>query len=87
MYTLIQGEFSKEEAKEIIHSIFSEKIKFHEMKNFSSLERTGKEHFTAKTRISELGAEMNKIKEFIDKTEPTTSSLSISAKIDIQEVK
>ena len=51
--TLIEGIFLAEEARDILINIFSTKINFHELKNFSSLEKHGKEDKTAQKRIFE----------------------------------
>ena len=43
---LIEGNFSGEEAKEILMNVFLAKIHYHELKNFSSQERFGKDDIT-----------------------------------------
>ena len=48
---LIEGKFLHDEAKEILRNIFSAKINFHQMKNFSSQERFGKDDKTAVKKI------------------------------------
>lgn len=41
-YDFIKGDFSAEDAQEIISSLFTKKISFHELKSFSSQIRFGK---------------------------------------------
>lgn len=79
--TLIEGVFSKEEAREILMNIFSTKIKFHELKNFSSQERFGKDDDTALHRIPELKKCIHTIEEIISKVE--NKKLIINAEVTI----
>jgi len=80
---LIEGRFSGEEAKEILRNIFSTKIHFHEMKNFSSKERFGKEDATAKLRIPALKKELEKVDQIIQEAIQNNRHLSISSEIKL----
>lgn len=51
---LIDGTFTAQEAREILAKIYTDKIHFHEMRNFSSLERFGKVDLHSTMRIKEL---------------------------------
>ena len=51
---LIQGEFSKEEAFEVLVNLYQGKIQFHERKNFSSMERFGRPCESSLSRIVDL---------------------------------
>ena len=62
---LIEGDFEAEQASEILMNIFSTKIHFHEMKNFSSQERLGKDDEMAQKRIPVLRNEMKKLEEIL----------------------
>lgn len=55
---LIDGVFLLDDGKEILNNIFSSKINFHQMKNFSSQERFGIDDAMAVKRIPELRAEL-----------------------------
>lgn len=44
---LIEGEFTSEEFKEALSNLYSNKIKFYERKDFSSLIRSGKNDLIA----------------------------------------
>ena len=80
---LIEGTFSNEEAKEILVNIFSTKINYHEMKNFSSYERFGKYDKTAKKRIPELKKELEKISKIISEAKLHNKNLIINSEITI----
>ncbi|MCK6617258.1 MAG: hypothetical protein L6Q51_06415 [Cyclobacteriaceae bacterium] len=58
---LIDGYFSAEEARDILLNLITSKINFHEVKNFASLEKTGKPDITALHRLPELREERKKI--------------------------
>lgn len=53
-FDLVQGDFSKEEAKEILMNLINEKIKFHSLIMFSNDIRTGKKDLISKKRIEKL---------------------------------
>ena len=80
---LIEGNFSNEEAKEILMNIFLTKIHFHEMKNFSSQERFGKDNETAEKRIPELKKELNKVLHIISEAKANNKKLVITSEINI----
>ena len=62
---LIEGKFLHDEAKEILRNIFSAKINFHQMKNFSSRERFGKDDKTAVKKIPILKKELLKLDKIL----------------------
>lgn len=51
---LIAGEYSPEEAREILYSLLSSKIEFHFKKDFSSQDRFGKPNLDSRKRMEEL---------------------------------
>lgn len=81
--TLIEGDFSFEEAKEILMSMFSSKINFHNMQNWSSQERFGKEDEIAKKRIPALKNEMKKLEELLSEAKNKNKILMINSEINI----
>lgn len=81
--TLIKGTFNEEDAKEILMNVFSAKIKFHELKNFSSQERFGKEDETAKKRIPDLKKSMHKIQDMIADAKAKNKKLIITSEVNI----
>jgi hypothetical protein len=81
---LIDGNFSDEEAREILMAIFSSKINFHELKNFSSQDRFGKNDAIAQKRIGELKISLEIIKEMIAEAKKTNKRLIISSDINLK---
>lgn len=81
---LIKGEFSPEEASEIVYDLFSKKINFHEVKNFSKLIRKGTEDQKSNERIVELKADKNQAKELINKAAASGKSIRITSTISIE---
>lgn len=80
---LIDGEFLLEDGKEILNNIFSSKINFHQMKNFSSQERFGIDDAMAKKRIPQLKEEVLKIEKILLEAKSKNKKLIISSTIDI----
>jgi glycerol-3-phosphate dehydrogenase len=64
--SLIKGDFSPIEAKEILTSVFSTKMQFHKLKNFSSQELFGKEDAVAQERIPELTKSVTTVEEILE---------------------
>lgn len=81
--TLIEGTFSDTDAKEILLNIFKSKIQFHELKNFSSIERFGKPDEIAINRIPALKANTDKILELMLEAQKQNKKLKISSHISI----
>jgi hypothetical protein len=80
---LIDGQFSPEEAEEILMNIFLSKIHFHENKNFSSEERFGKKDLTALKRIPELQKNMDVISKLIADAKHNNETVKIIAEVKI----
>lgn len=81
--TLIEGNFSEEEAREILINVFSAKINFHRLSDFSSQERLGKQCETAKKRIPELNKEIEKVLQIVSEAKSKNKRLIITSGIDI----
>jgi len=84
--SLITGSFNADDATEILINVFSAKIKFHELKNFSSQERFGMDDETAKKRIPDLKSSMNKIQDIIDEAKAKNKKLKITSEVIISLV-
>lgn len=80
---LINGQFSDEEAKDIVMNVFLKKITFHERKNFSAIEMHGKGDSKAQSRIIELKQEMEKAHEIIAEAKAKNRRLKIDSEIKI----
>ncbi len=81
--SLIEGTFSDIEAKEILINVFTQKINFHQRKNFSSQERFGKVDATASKRIIELKKGMEQALAIVELAQKNKQNISISSEINI----
>lgn len=86
-YKLIDGVFSAEESSEILLNVFSSKIQFHELKNFSALERTGKSDPASIKRIPQLKKSMQSITKLLNAAAKKNESIEIKAEVNIQIIK
>jgi hypothetical protein len=80
---LIDGSFPPEDAKEILLKVFSSKIRFHELKNFSAIVSMGKEDETASTRIPRLKQTMSEIEDFFGNPDVSGKKIKIFARIEM----
>lgn len=80
---LIEGEFSLEDGRDILSNIFSSKINFHQMKNFSSRERFGKDDPIAIKRIPHLKAELLELEKVLMEAKGKKCNLHIRSVIEI----
>lgn len=67
-FTLVDGVFTLEEARELLLSLYGTKIQFHETRNFSSLERFGYELEKDQSRIVALKLAREGIKKILNDT-------------------
>lgn len=80
---LIEGDFSQDDAKEILSNIFSSKIHFHNLKNWSSKERFGKENEIAQKRIPALKKEMEKLQAIFSEANTINKKVFLSSVVNI----
>lgn len=83
VFTLIDGEFSTADGKELLTNLYSDKIQFHQMKNFSSNERFGRDDETAIKRIPELRECIKNISSVVKEAESKKKNLIIKSVINI----
>ena len=81
--TIIDGNFTYEDAKEILTEIFSSKINFHKIKNWSSQEQFGKEDEIAQKRIPALIKKKKKLQAILSEAKKFNKQLVISSEINI----
>jgi hypothetical protein len=81
---LIDGNYSNEEAADILLSIIGDKIRFHQRKKLSQKERHGIDALESIQRLKELEADRAKILDLIKSSEGQNVEFSISASIDIK---
>uniref|UniRef100_UPI004047C35D hypothetical protein n=1 Tax=Roseivirga sp. TaxID=1964215 RepID=UPI004047C35D len=82
-FELIKGEFTPEEALEIINHLIVKKIHFHRMKSFSNEIRFGEVDSHSLQRTKELKLAKKSVKELIDYAQSEGKSLKISSNISI----
>ncbi len=81
--TIMDGNFTHDEAKEIIMNIFSSKINFHNIKNWSSQMRFGKDDEIAQNRIPALRNEMKKLEDILLEAKVKNKKLVVNSEINI----
>jgi len=82
-YDLIKGDFSPEEASEIISDLFLKKINFHQRKNFSQQIRFGSQDLQGLERIKELKMTLEQTSELIGEAKKSGKSLRVNSTIII----
>lgn len=80
---LIAGTYSALDAKEILMNLLSNKIKFHQIKNFSSSERLDKNDDNSLTRISELEESKKQVVELVFDAIKNNQKFTIHSQIKI----
>jgi hypothetical protein len=84
--TIIDGNFTFIEAREILITMFTSKINFHNIKNWSSQERYGKDDEIAQKRIPALKNELRKLEEILSEAKSKNKMLFVSSEINISEI-
>jgi cell fate (sporulation/competence/biofilm development) regulator YlbF (YheA/YmcA/DUF963 family) len=84
--SLIKGNFSPTEAKEILTSVFATKMQFHKLKNFSSQELFGKEDAVAHERIPELTKSINTVEKMIEYAKQHNKTIHIVSEVSLEFV-
>lgn len=82
-FFLIKGIFSPEDAKEILSKIYNFKINYHNLNNWRSLERFGKDDENSQKRIPKLKNDKAKIEELIDAGKAKDKKIRVNAEISI----
>ena len=82
---LINGTFTKSQAREILTNVIGTKIQFHQLKNFSSIERTGHPDVTAELRLPQLKSDLRSIQDFLNTLEGDTQTITIKSEITISK--
>jgi hypothetical protein len=82
--TIMDDNFTHDEAKEIIMNMFSSKLNFHNIKNWSSQERFGKNDAIAQEKIPALRNEMKRLEEILLEAKTKNKKLVVSSAINIE---
>lgn len=85
-FELIKGDFTPDEAKEILFNLLNKKINFHKDRNWSSQERLGQPDNHSLERIKVLTASKTAILEMIEDVKKQGTSLRVNASISIESV-
>ncbi|MFM2317110.1 MAG: hypothetical protein RLZZ155_1442 [Bacteroidota bacterium] len=83
--TLINGTFTKSQAKEVLTSVIGTKIQFHQLKNFSSIERTGFPDVAAETRLPKLKEDLKNLREYLETLSDDEENITIKSEIIISK--
>lgn len=83
VFKLIDGDFLPQDAKEVLVKLFLNKIQFHEMKNFSTNERSGEDDLVAIKRIPELKESLAKIKDILESENAIGKRVTIKTYVEI----
>ena len=83
---IIDGQFTYEDARQILMSLFLSKIDFHIQKNWSSQERYGITDINALIRISALRSELEKIEKILSDPKAENKRLVINSEITISMI-
>jgi hypothetical protein len=86
IYTLIDDEFTSDEAKEILLKMISFKINFYNIKNWSSHERFGCDDDVAQKRLSALKKESEILQSVFTDAKIKDMKLSVKSEINISLV-
>lgn len=80
----IEGEFSPDNAREILGHLIQEKINYHNTKSFSNQVRFGSKDKQSETRIEELKQSQIIIRAIIEKAKEQGKTLTIKSNISIK---
>jgi hypothetical protein len=83
-FELIKGQFSAEEALEIVNDLYSKKINFNERKSFSQEIRFGSKDPNLLLRINELKLSREETRKFIAEAGESGRTLQVSSTINIE---
>lgn len=81
---LINGSFTPAEAKEILGDIFQKKINFHNIRNWSSVERFGKPDLYSRQRVTELRADWKQIESICKEAVLQNRNVNVFSSIEIK---
>ena len=82
-YDLVRGEFTPEDAKDILDHMISKKINFHKVRSFNSEIRLGKKDPNSELRISELMVTKEELLAILESAQLKGSKVHIKANISI----
>lgn len=81
---LLDGDFNAHEAKEILINLLTDKIRFHEKRSFSLMERTGVHDEVSENRIKSLKEEVINLIAFFDELENSDNTVQLDSTISLK---
>ena len=85
-FKLIEGDFTHQEAKNMLYDLINSKIKFHNKDAFSKKIKTNRDTSHSQKRIDELVATFQKMEQLILYANKHKMKLSINAIIEINMI-
>jgi len=85
--SLIKGTFTADDARDVLLSILNYKINYHQMKNFSSELKTGKEEAVTTERIEQLRKTREQVIAAIEEAVENGYLLNVKADLHIEMTK
>lgn len=85
-HDLIRGEFSPQDALEVVNHLISIKINFHEMRSFSNKIRFGEVDQNSEMRIIELKQSKASINDLITNAKQQGKTLKIESTISVEVI-
>lgn len=82
-FTIIDGNFTNDEAMEILMTFLTAKINFHYIKNLNSIELFGYDDIIAQKRIPVLKESMKKIKMLLSEAKAKNKKVVVRSDINI----
>lgn len=83
-YTLVKGTYKASEAQEILMSLITKKINFHELRNLGHHENYGEPDPASVKRIEELKKQRDHLLSVIQEAQENNKSIHIDSKITVQ---
>ena len=83
-YDLIKGDYTPEEALEIISHLLMKKINFHDLKSFSNQIRFGIEDTSSIKRIKELRNSNEELKQLVKEAKLSGKTLRVKSNITVE---
>lgn len=81
--SLISGEYTPTEAKELLLKLVDSKINFHKLQSLSAYVHSGQPNIDSELRIKELKETREQITALIEKAVDNNSNIEIGSTIDI----
>ena len=85
-FKLITGQFTPEEAKELLMCLINDKLSFHSKKNLRSIEHTGQVNHQSEKRIEELEEMRLAVLDLINKIERSGQNVKVYSDLRIEVI-